>query len=110
MKSISIALAGIGLAIAAVPASAQAQQWQPVAARQNIEAQIDRGLRSGALTRAEAQRLRNEYRQLVQLERRYRQSGGRFTAAERREIDQRYSALSRRLTAQTNHRYAQRRR
>lgn len=101
MKPISIALAGIGLALAAVPASAQAQNWQPLAARQaNVEARINQGIRSGALTRPEAQRLRADYRQLIQLERRYRQSGGRFTVAERRDLDQRYNMLSRRIAVQ----------
>ncbi len=69
MKKLAMMIAGIGIAAAAVPASAQA--WQNINQRQaRLDQRIDQGIRSGALTRPEAIRLRGEFRQLSQIERR----------------------------------------
>ncbi|OWK29761.1 hypothetical protein [Sphingomonas mucosissima] len=73
-RHVALVLAGLGVATAAVPASAQA--WQSINQRQRvIDQRIDQGLRNGALTRAEAGRLRIEFRDLTRLENRYRRSG-----------------------------------
>lgn len=61
--------------------------------RQALLARIDAGVRDGSLTRREADRLRDDYDALVQLETRY-QADGRLTAAEREDLRTRYRALS----------------
>ena len=94
----AIALAGLGMAAAAVPASAQA--WQSINQRQrNLDSRIDQGVRSGALNRNEAFRLRTQFRELVQLETRYRRSNG-LSNAERRDLNVRYDRLSARVYTQ----------
>lgn len=99
MKKIVLALAGLGIATAAVPASAQA--WQNINARQaRIDQRIDQGIRSGALTRREAVQLRGEFRALSRLEARYRVNG--LSYAERRDLDRRFDALSARVRIQKN--------
>lgn len=96
MKKLTILLASLGFAAAALPATANAQPYQNVAARQdNIGQRIEQGVRSGALTRAEAQRLRADYRALTTLEQRYRRGG--LTIAERTDLNRRYDALSARV-------------
>ena len=60
----------------------------------NIDARIDQGVHSGALTPVEAARLRAEFRDLVQVETRYRASGGGLDPAERADLDARFNRLS----------------
>lgn len=94
MKKFMLLIAGLGVATAAVPASAQ-PGWQNINARQDrIEQRINQGIRSGALSRREATQIRNEYRGLVRLEARYRASRPGLTMQERRDLDRRYDALS----------------
>lgn len=96
-QHLAIALAGLGVAVAAVPAAAQ--PWQSINQRQRaIDARIDQGIRSGALDRREAFRLRSQFRDLVQLEARYRRSNG-LSDWERRDLNARYD----RLAAQVRH-------
>lgn len=72
--------------------------WQSINQRQaNLDARIDRGVRNGALTRGEAYRLRAEFRDIAQLEARYRRTGGGLSLGERRELDRRFDALSARI-------------
>ena len=92
-KTIGLALAGLGMAAAAVPASAQA--CQSINQRQhNLDARIDQGVRNGALTRPEAGRLRAQFRDLANLENRYRRSGGGLSVRERRDLDHRLDLLT----------------
>lgn len=105
MKKFSPLIAALGLAAAIMPVTAgaapRAPEWQSINARQErIDTRIDRGIRSGALTRAEAARLRGEFQGLARLEAQYRRSGGRLTVAERRELDRRFDALSARVNVQ----------
>jgi len=87
------------LSTLAVPAAAQAQRWQSINQRQgNQLARIDQGVRSGALTRPEAGRLRAEFRDLARLEDRYRRDG--LSAGERRDLNRRFDGLSRRIYVQ----------
>lgn len=108
MKKIAIVLAGIGMAVATVPAasaataapqpgySQQGGPWQNINARQSrIEAKINQGIRSGALTRREATQLRAQFRAIVSLERRYRASRPGLTMTERRDLDRRFDSLER---------------
>lgn len=70
-------------------------QWQSINARQrNLDRRIDVGVRNGTLTRAEARRLRAEFRQIAYLERRYRHTGGGLNAWERQDLDRRFDRLS----------------
>lgn len=108
MKKFSLVLAAFGIAAAAVPASAIAApapthgsyqgSWQNINARQaNLDARINQGIRSGTLTRAEATRLRAQFRDLSRLEARYRATRPGLTLAERRDLDRRFDALSSRI-------------
>lgn len=68
--------------------------WQSINQRQaQLERRIEAGERSGQLTRAEAARLRAEFRQLEQLEQRYRRDG--LSSAERADLDRRFDQLER---------------
>lgn len=90
-KLLAMAVAASALAMAA---PAAAQSWQSINQRQaNLDARIDAGVRSGDLTRAEAMRLRGEFRDLARLEARYRASYG-LSNAERRDLDMRFDRLS----------------
>lgn len=94
MKALVIAA---GLVAIALPVTAQAQRFQPINQRQqNLDARIDQGVRSGALTRPEAGRLRAQFRDLNRLEYRYRQSNG-LSQYERRDLNRRFDALSARI-------------
>jgi hypothetical protein len=91
MKKFAIIIAGLGIAVSAVPASAQA--WQNINSRQqNLDRRIDVGVRNGQLSRVEAQRLRNEFRGLARLEARYRSDG--LSMRERTDLNRRFDVLS----------------
>ncbi len=111
MKTLTLMLAGLGIAAAAVPAAASAQQygnWQGINARQaRIDARIDGGIRSGQLTRREAYRLRTDFRALAQLENRYRAGG--LNNWERRDLDRRFDVLSARVRFERHDRQDRRR-
>lgn len=92
MKKFALMLAGLGVAMTALPAAAQ--PWQSVNQRQaQIERRIDQGIRNGSLSRREAVNLRSEFRQIANLEQRYRRSNG-LSMQERRDLDRRMTALS----------------
>ena len=68
-------LAGLGFATIAVPSVADAQRWTPIAQRQGqLQGRIDQGIRSGALNRREAVRLRTQFHDLRPLGYRHRLS------------------------------------
>ena len=58
----------------------------------------------GALTRPEAFRLKSQLRGLVNLENRYRVSGGRLDLRERADLDRRFDNLSHRVMVQKHDR------
>lgn len=60
-----------------------------------LDRRIDMGMRNGSLTRAEATRLRSEFRAIANLEARYRVNG--LSVAERRDLDRRFDILQARL-------------
>ena len=98
MKKLTVLLAGLGMATAVVPAIANAAPVQPVAERQaDLNFRIDQGIRSGALSRPEAFRLKSELRNLANLEYRYRISGGGMDQRERADLQRRYDILSRQV-------------
>lgn len=104
MKKITLMLAGLGIAAATAPAAIAAPAhgyaavqagWQNINARQaRLDARIDQGIRSGALTRREATQLRAEFRALARLEAQYRRSRPGLTVAERRDLDRRFDRLA----------------
>ena len=104
MKTLTISLAALGIAAAALPATAaNAQPWQTINQRQrNLDARIDQGVRNGALTRAEAMRLRGEFRGLANLEARYRRGG--LDQWERNDLNRRFDMLSQRVRWDKNNR------
>lgn len=116
MKKITIMLAGLGIAAAAIPATAiaapqpgyanfQGGAWQNINARQNrIEAKINQGIRAGAIDRREATRLRGEFRQIERLEAQYRRSRPGLTTSERLDLDRRFDRLERSIRIAKNDR------
>lgn len=103
-KHLTLAITAVA-ALALPAAAAQAQRgYQSINQRQDNQfRRIEQGVRSGALTRGEAQRLRGEFRSLDRLEGRYRASNG-LSAGERRDLDRRFDALSRRIREQKHDR------
>jgi len=106
MKKIAMLIAGLGIAAATIPAaSAQHGGWQGINQRQaQLDRRIDQGVRSGQLNRREAERLRSEFRGIANLEYRYRRSAPGLTMAERRDLDRRFDALSRKIRWERNDR------
>ncbi|PZQ62987.1 MAG: hypothetical protein DI544_02045 [Sphingomonas taxi] len=97
-------IATLGIAAVALPAAASAAPWQSIAARQSrIEQRIDQGVRSGALTRPEATRLRQDLRQLARREDQYRRSNG-LSGWERQDLNRRFDALSARVRVEKHDR------
>ena len=75
--------------------------WQPINQRQNmLDNRIDAGIRNGRLTSNEAMRLRAEFREIEQIEARYRRNG--LSYEERRDLDRRFDRLSAQLQAALN--------
>lgn len=100
MKRMLLALAASGAAIAMLPSAASAAPWQSINQRQaNLYNRIDQGVRSGSLTRREANRLHVRFNNIARLERQYRRTGG-LSWNERRDLDRRFDALSRSVRTQ----------
>lgn len=75
-----------------------AGNWWNINQRQAIlDRRIDQGVRSGQLTRAEAVRLRAEFRGIMALEARYRATAPGLTMSERADLDRRFDALARKI-------------
>jgi hypothetical protein len=75
--------------------------WMNINQRQaDLDRRIDRGLRRGDLTRAEAQNLRREFRQIARLEQRYRADG--LNMRERADLDRRFDQLAARIRWERN--------
>ena len=88
---------------AAIGVAAPAGAWTSINARQaNQFARIQTGIRNGALTQAEAARLRSQFYALNRLEQTYRRGG--LTLRERQDLDRRFTALSRRIYTQKHDR------
>jgi hypothetical protein len=104
MKKIILSLAGLGIAAAALPATADAAPWNLNGREARVEARIDQGVRSGALNRFEAQRLRGQLREIERLEVRYTRSRPGLTPAERGDLERRLSALEARVFVQKHDR------
>lgn len=104
MKQLFLTLSAATAILGLTPLAVQAAPWQSINQRQvNLDRRIDQGVASGALTRPEAVRLRSEFRNLARLEARYRRTGG-LSVAERRDLDQKFDRLSRRVRVQKHNR------
>ena len=67
--------------------------WVNINQRQaRLDQRIDQGVRSGQLTRREADRLRDEYREIARIENRYRRGG--LSNWERNDLDRRFDRLA----------------
>ncbi len=103
MNKLIATIAGLGFALTAMPSAASAQAYQSINQRQaNLYGRIDQGIRSGALNRAEGQRIRTQFRELTRLEARYRQGG--LSRVERNDLNRRFDTLSARVRVQKNDR------
>ena len=108
MKRILLAAAAVA-SLTAIAAPASAQAWRSINQRQaQLDHRIDRGVRTGVLTRGEAIRLRAEFRRILQLEGYYRRTGGGLDGRERRDLDRRMDMLAAKIRYE-KHDYQQRR-
>jgi hypothetical protein len=78
-------------------------QWMNINQRQaQLDRRIDMGLRTGRISRQEANRLRNEFRDIARMEVRYRADG--LSQRERADLDRRFDVLSGRIQWEANDR------
>jgi hypothetical protein len=97
----SALMAGAVLALGA--GAAAAQPWMSINERQaRLDDRIDAGVRTGELSRAEALSLRAEFRDLANLEARYRAGG--LSGWERQDLDRRFDMLAMRVRDNRNDR------
>jgi Ni/Co efflux regulator RcnB len=94
MKKMILTLAATAAALTGLAGTAQAAPFGSNVNQKEaqIATRIDQGMRSGALTRGEAQNLRIRLAQVQRLEQAYRRGG--LNMAERRDLDRRLDALS----------------
>ncbi|WP_371130949.1 hypothetical protein [Phenylobacterium sp.] len=75
--------------------------WQNINQRQaNLDRRIDQGVRNGRISRAEAVRLRAEFKTIARLENRYRANG--LSNWERTDLNRRFDTLSARIRIEAN--------
>lgn len=100
MKTLILPLAAV-TALTAGAASAQPYGydrggWTPIERRlERLDHRIDQGVRSGQLTRREADRLRDRFYSVVRLETRYSRNG--LSNWERQDLNRRFDQLSRQI-------------
>jgi hypothetical protein len=83
--------------------------WQSIDVRKRtLQDRIDRGARTGLLTRGEATRLRADLNGLSRLEADYHRSGWGLTIDERRDLDRRFTALGAQVRAERSDRQGRR--
>jgi Ni/Co efflux regulator RcnB len=107
MKKIILSIAAVSaLAAAAAPAMAQGWnngRWAPIGARKAmLDERIDRGVRSGQLSRGEADRLYREFASIERREMDYRRGG--LSSWERQDLDRRFDRLSAQIRYERNDR------
>lgn len=103
MNRFAMMIAGLGIAVTAIPTAASAAPWTSINQRQRtLDARIDQGVRAGTVSRSEAVRLRTSFRDLVWLENRYRANG--LSSWERNDLNRRFDSLSARIRIQKHDR------
>lgn len=100
MKRTLLGLLAATALTAAIPAVASAQNINQ--RQDNLYARIEAGVRSGQLTRSEADRLRFDFQALARLENDYRRSAPGLTDRERADLNQRFNVLSNRIQVSRN--------
>ena len=95
MKKLFIAMAAVSALAIGAPAAAQYAGGSVQARLQQLQVRLDAGVRSGAISRGEAIRLREQLRQLTRLDWQYRRGG--YSRAEIAALDQRIQAVRRQL-------------
>ena len=94
--------------VLATPLLAQTP-WQNVHSRKaTVEGQIDSGVKGGALTPAEAKKIRAEFASIERQEAADRKSGGALTDDEKTALDARLQVITKRLTEQQSDRQVRR--
>lgn len=79
-------------------------QWVSIERRKmQLDRRIDRGLRSGQLTNAEAARLRDEFDEIARMEYRFRRDG-RLSVSERAALDREFDQLAAQIRWERNDR------
>jgi hypothetical protein len=79
------------------------RNWQPINQRQNmLENRIRAGIRNGRISRSESFQLRAQFRDIAQVEARYRRNG--LSYQERRDLDRRFDRLTTNLQIALNDR------
>ncbi len=91
MKKILMTMAAISALSIGAPAAAQYAGGNVQTRVQQLHLQVQAGIRSGAISRLEAMPLRDQLRQLTQLERQYGRDG--FSGRERADLMQRANLL-----------------
>ena len=124
MKRIALTVLAAATVVAAIPATASAQNygqntrgptpytqyrpntppvWQNINQRQReLDRRIDLGVRMGRISRREATALRTEFRGIARLEQTYRRGG--LTFRERADLDRRFDRLSMKIRIEANDR------
>lgn len=95
MKRLFITMAAVSALAIGAPAAAQYAGGNVQARLQQLQVRLDAGVRSGAISRGEAIRLREQLRQLTRLDWQYRRGG--YSRAEIAALDQRIQAVRRQL-------------
>src|SRR5688572_7707251 len=98
MKRMILPLLAATTLAAGAPSLAFAQGWNINERQAQLDQRIDAGVRSGDLNPREADRLREEFREITRLERQYRADG--LSDRERRELDSRFDQLSERVRSE----------
>ena len=94
----------IALLVAALPATGLAQSSSRIDERQaNQQRRIDEGVKSGQLTKKEAERLQEDQRRIQKMEDQAR-ADGKITAEERRRIERAQDRESERIRRETHDR------
>lgn len=125
MNKVAIIIAaGVGMIATAAPASAQdyrhrdgrdynsryARDYRSVGGyefnqrRDEIQARLQQGIRSGQLSRSEVAQINARIRSLNAIEAAYRRSGRGLTMGERQDLDRRFDALERSIRFERNDR------
>ena len=91
MKSTIMTMAAVSALAIGAPAASQTANANMTNRIGNLQTQIQAGVQAGTITRAEAQPLRQQYRQLRDLERQY--SVGGLTRTERQDLQNRIQNL-----------------
>lgn len=84
----------IASSLSSMPANAQFASWGINSSQAALQARVNAGFRSGALTRSEFNSLQGKLNNIASLEARLRASGNRLSFSERNRLNQRLAKMS----------------